>query len=146
MTVADKLRFLADRVDDGKEFYMTDLYMKSVPMKFNSYNILTKKIDGKWDYSSVEFNHLIYHEFKHKPRWEFTGDEEAILKNLPAEYRWIARDKDDNGLYIYTSEPTRASQHWVYDTGEMKYIDIFNHLFQSIQWSDDEPCEFRKYL
>ena len=81
-----------------------------------------------------------------KPQWEFTEDEKAILRNLPDEFRWIARDESDNQLYVYTSKPAKYNDVWLYVIGKTRNFNIVKHLFQSIQWSDDEPCEFRKYL
>lgn len=148
MTVAEKLRFLADRAEDGKEFYLIDLYMNRVAMKFSSYSKIIKKINGKWDYLNVEFNHIIYQDFEPKPQWEFTEDEKAILRNLPEQYRWIARDDDETmgELFIYAFKPSKFNGTWIFDKGSVTDLDNFKHLFQSIQWSNDEPCEFRKYL
>ncbi len=25
-------------------------------------------------------------------------------------------------------------------------LPLFNHMFQTIKWEDEEPCEFRKYI
>lgn len=81
-----------------------------------------------------------------EPRWTFTEEEKALLRNLPDDFRWIARDESD-WLYVYTLKPIKATnQHWVYEDGGRADLNIFRSIFQSIQWSDDEPCEFRKYL
>lgn len=137
MTLAEKLRFLADRIDDGKEFYVTT-YGKGV-------------CKSEWEYDDFFHNFYLsdleYATLEPVPRWKFTEDEKAILRNLPYQYEWIARDKDRNELYAYTSEPIRATnQHWAYENGGMVNLNIFRSIFQSIKWSDEEPCEFRKYL
>lgn len=77
-----------------------------------------------------------------EPRWTFTDDEKVILRNLPDEYKWIARDKN-NRLSIHFEKPIRYKNSW---NGGGLLIDEFNHLFQSIKWADTEPCEFRKYI
>lgn len=86
---------------------------------------------------------------KEKDKWQFTKDEKVILRNLPKEYKWIARDNDD-WLYVYQSKPEKSSScdewHCIDDIGEMIEINEFNHLFKCIQWSDTEPCEFRKFI
>lgn len=85
---------------------------------------------------------------KEKEKWQFTEDEKVILRNLPEEYRWIARDKDDH-LWIYRRKPEKSSScgEWhCFDEIVIHEINEFSHLFQCIQWEDDEPCEFRKFI
>lgn len=83
---------------------------------------------------------------KDEPKtWQFTDDEKVILRNLPENYKWIARD-EDRELYVYSDKPNKKTRSWnssCYDTEE---INIYPHLFQSIQWADEEPCEFRKFI
>lgn len=72
-------------------------------------------------------------ERKGKPK--LTEDEKAILRNLPKEYKWIARDID-GCLYVYASKPKKGITMWESDGLPMI---PFDHLFQFIQWEDDEP-------
>ena len=135
MTLAKKLRFLADRMEDEKPFLIG-----------GGEYVFDKNTLYAGDYLGiVDINKLRFAELKLKPQWEFTEDEKVILRNLPDDFRWIARDEEKNRLYVYTSKPSKAHQQWQY-IGSSENLRIFNHLFQSIQWSDDEPCEFRKYL
>lgn len=81
--------------------------------------------------------------------WKFTEDEKVILRNLPKEYNWIARDNDEDILYIYTRKPEKekGGYYWVCDEKDnLCHLKAFNHLFQTIQWDDAEPCEFRKFI
>ena len=87
-----------------------------------------------------------------EPRWTFTDDEKVILRNLPEEYKWIARDKD-GAVLVSFSKPFKDEDEDIWDIDDYKYGEVrssyiwqFNHLFQSIKWTDEEPCEFRKYL
>ena len=142
MTLAEKLRFLADRAEDGKEFYWAN-----ITMKFDSETMMLKKRNGDWIFSYIGVNDVIdYHDVELKPRWEFTEDEKVILRNLPDEFRWIARDELDNRLYVYTLKPTKYKQSWVIVFGDGMSLSGFKHLFESIKWTDEEPCEFRRYL
>ena len=141
MTLAEKLRFLADRAEDGQEFYWGD-----VTMKFDSINVMVRKQNGEWIYSDMKVNIIEYQDIELKPQWVFTEDEKAILRNLPDEFRWIARDEDDNRLYVYTDKPTKGYQSWLFCIGNVIRLTGFPHLFKTIKRSDDEPCEFRKYL
>ena len=80
-----------------------------------------------------------------KPKqWKFTEDEKVILRNLPKEYNWIARDYNGK-LYIYITKPCKIEGIWDYDESSHE-LDSFEHLFQTIQLDDAEPCEFRKFI
>ena len=79
-------------------------------------------------------------ERKETPK--LTEDEKAILRNVPKHYEWIARDIDGH-LYIYASKPKKGLTIWV-DTG-LPMVS-FDHLFQFIQWEDEEPYSIEKLL
>ena len=140
MTLAEKLRFLADRAEDEKEFLIED--------NEHIFDENTLYTGGGW-LGSVDINALKFAELKLKPQWEFTEDEKAILRNLPEQYNWIARDDDDEimgELFVYAFKPSKFNNTWIFDKGSVTDLGNFKHLFQSVRWSDEEPCEFRKYL
>ena len=74
---------------------------------------------------------------------EFTDDELAIMRSLPKEYKWIARDSDGN-LYTYINRPSKDTAMW--RTSRCKSLSVFNDLFQSIQWEDEEPVFIDDYV
>lgn len=82
-------------------------------------------------------------------KWKFTEDEKMILKKLPRKYKYIARDAQKE-LRVFAKKPIKTaspfgSQYWSsYCISED--FGIFNHKFKCIQWSDSEPCEFRKFI
>lgn len=88
---------------------------------------------------------------KEKEKWQFSEDEKVILRNLDKKFKWIARDQDGQ-INIYDAKIKKTQGEggkgiWVFQHSGMYYVfDIFNHLFQCIQWSDGEPCEFRKFV
>ena len=88
------------------------------------------------DYTCTE---LLWERKEAKP----TEDEKAILKVLLKEkYKWIARDK--NGcLYIYENKPEKRISIWGASGLAMR---PFDHLFQFIQWEDDEPYSIEELL
>lgn len=92
---------------------------------------------------------------KEKEKWKFTEDEKAILRNLPKEYKWIARSKVCQILTVFEGKPFKDDDYWKEKTfcGSRPILvfgitgmNLFSHLFQCIQWEDDEPCEFRKFI
>ena len=80
-------------------------------------------------------------ERKEKPK--LNEDEKAILKVLLNEkYKWIARDKND-WLYVYASKPKKGITIWE-NTGSP--MMPFVHLFNFIQWEDEEPYSIEELL
>lgn len=99
------------------------------------------KGDTQWVYSTDMIKPA-----ENEPKWVFTEYEKAILRNLPEEYKWIARDRD-GGLNVYNVKPYKLDDCWGRKRiSDFEMFNIFEHLFQSIKWEDEEPCEFRKYI
>lgn len=89
---------------------------------------------------------------KPKKVWTFSEDEKVILRNLPKKYKWVVRHADGE-LALFDIKPTKVDYYWKDIEKEKALIFCFgrvfkeyNHLFQTIQCEDDEPCEFRKFL
>ena len=81
-------------------------------------------------------------ERKEKPKP--TEDEKVILRNLPKGYKWIARDSSGM-VYIFIERPTKLSCIWSGDSLLGRVIP-FGHLFQFIQWEDEEPYSIEELL
>lgn len=78
------------------------------------------------------------------PKPKLTLEEKVILSVLPKEFEWIARDEDDE-LAIYDIKPYKNRGSWAnYSSGYD--LDFFNHLFQFIQWTDEEPIHIPTLL
>ena len=104
-------------------------------------NFSIPDVDGnKWIFSLDMLKSAV----NEPKQWKFTEDEKVILRNLPKEYNWIARDSNKD-LYIYITKPCKIEDIWDYDESPHE-LDSFEHLFQTIQWDDAEPCEFRKFI
>lgn len=83
---------------------------------------------------------------KEKEKWVFTEDEKVILRNLPEDYKYIVRESKEGGedLTLFSEKPTKGYYNW--EGKNWHCIREFSHLFQCIQFTDTEPCEFRKYI
>lgn len=104
-------------------------------------NFSIPDVDGnKWKFSLDMLKPAV----NEPKQWKFTEDEKVILRNLPKEFKWIARDGNKD-LYIYITKPCKIEDIWDYDES-LYELDLFKHLFQTIQWEDAEPCEFRKFI
>ena len=69
-------------------------------------------------------------------------DEKAILRNSPKEYKWIARDLSSL-VYIFIERPEKGQAIWY---GCRQPMIPFYHLFQFIQWEDEEPYSIEELL
>ena len=79
-------------------------------------------------------------ERKEKP--QLNEDEKVILRSLPKEYKWITRDLSGM-VYIFIERPEKGQAIW-YGCGQP--MIPFYHLFQFIQWEDDEPYSIEELL
>lgn len=73
-----------------------------------------------------------------------TEDEKAILRNLPVNYEWIARDEDSR-LYIYLDKPEKREDAWM---GKLDHrsLGALSLLFGMVRWEDDEPWKIDDLL
>jgi hypothetical protein len=134
-------------VEIGEEFKISN---KPDVYKFTEYVLMGK--DGNFTYNTFSiFFELISGKEKiiklpKKPI--LTEDEKAILRNLPKEYKWIARDKHEDNLCIFLDKPRKREgmglKQWVGFNASR--FDLFNHLFQFIKWEDEEPYNIEELL
>jgi hypothetical protein len=97
--------------------------------------------------SCLELNDLVGCEIIKLPKKkEFTDDELAIMRSLPKEYEWIARDTASDSVYIFKEKPSKNEYGCWISEGNYCILVIFNHLFQSIQWEDEEPVYIDDYV
>lgn len=85
-------------------------------------------------------------EYKEKP--VLTNDEKMILKALSAKgYNFIVRSATNN-IIIYESKPDKCFFGWSANNGmdRIGSISAFNHLFQFVKWTDDEPWNIKELL
>lgn len=120
----------------GNLIYLTDgSYVTSVELYDNSLN---HKEHYGWKimkiYKDYTLKELLW-ERKEKP--SLTEAEKVILRNLHQEFKYIARD-ENNDLYVYIEEPHKGPNYWSGDGG-FRDMYVFEHLFQSIKWEDEEP-------
>lgn len=92
-----------------------------------------------WSYSLDMLKHA-----ENEPKWVFTEDEKAILRNIDEDYKYITRDSFGD-LELFMEEPSKRNNYWG-SSCDNEFFDIFNNIFKCIKWEDEEPCEFRKYI
>lgn len=145
MNTAEKLRFLADRAEDGKEF-LIDTHRNNMIYKFMHGRLLFLRSYEKFESSELRVYEILRYNLRLKPQWKFTEDEKVILRNLNSKYQWLVRDNSSQTLYVYENKPEKENDEIWCPRFRVTPLFMFNHLFQSITWEDDEPCEFRRYL
>lgn len=79
--------------------------------------------------------------------YQFSEDEKTILRNLDKKWKWLGRDEDGK-LFLFTDKPEKDNDGWQLVNFQTSYasLNIFEFLFQSIQWTDDEPVEIAKVI
>ena len=133
---------------DGNKFIVIikfdDLEFDLASVKGNLLGKLSGFNENLEDFGNHNFDIVkVYEDYtlkkvlwKRKEKIKLTEDEKAILRNLPKEYNYFARDKYE-ALYIYIDKPKKVSTYWL---GE-NFLDLkaFKHLFQFIAWENEEP-------
>ena len=79
--------------------------------------------------------------WERKEKVKLTEDEKVILRNLPKEYKYIARQKYGE-LVVYQNKPYKANTrgYWeCYEISMREFLSLYNHLFRFIEWEDEEP-------
>ena len=134
-------------VEEGEEFKIDyEYYIPNEKYKIENNQLYEKEDDYDYKLCDYFINDLskIENIIKLPKRKEFTDDELCILRNIDKEYKWVARD-EGNTLYVYGNEPVKYKRHW--DSAyKRKILSIFSHLFQSIQWEDEEPVFIDDYV
>jgi hypothetical protein len=72
----------------------------------------------------------------------FTEFEKEFL-NAYKDYPYIVRAKNGDILFSKT-HPVKDENYWFYTMSIT--IPRFNDKFQSVQWEDEEPCEWGKWV
>ena len=73
---------------------------------------------------------------------QLTEDEKVILKNIPKKYKYIARDR--SGLiFLCSKKPSKCDYSWI---GYNDIASPYDHLFQFIEWEDEEPYSIEDLL
>lgn len=91
---------------------------------------------SSWNFSCDNTSGLkLVWERKQLPK--ITQQEKYILSCVHPDYKYIARDGEDNEIYVYDLEPIRT-ESWEYyrSDGEVGDISIFNHLFKEITFEN----------
>ena len=129
-TYHDEEDIFVDLTGDGY-YYYESLYINTSGINSDIFIIKVYK-----DYTCKE---LLW-ERKEKP--QLTEDEKVILRNLPKEYKWIARDLSGM-VYIFIERPEKGQAIW-YGCGQP--MIPFYHLFKFIKWEDEEPYSIEELL
>ena len=132
-------------VEEGEEFKI-DKY------KNNKYRIIDGNLEREymtnyWDASTLEINDIVSCEVIKLPKKkEFKDDELAIMRSLPKEYKWMARNLGTDYLITFEEKPRKNEYgNWVSE-GDYCVLILFNHLFQNITTEDEEPVFIDDYV
>jgi hypothetical protein len=137
-------------VEEGEEFRFKHENFKDNELIYKVNNGLRCKVyGGDFIRSDLRLNDLLNVKeiIKLPKKKEFKDDELAIMRSLPKEYEWIARDKATDIVCAYGSKPKKSEyKTWHSESSYYAILGIFNHLFNSIQWEDEEPVYIDDYV
>ena len=134
-------------VEEGEEFKIKYENFKDNELIYKVNNGLRCKVyGGDFIRSDLRLNDLLTVKeiIKLPKKKEFTDDELAIMRSLPKACVWIARD-DNKAIYTFNNKPEKEDELWD-NNGVIKELDLFQHLFNSIQWEDEEPVFIDDYV
>ena len=135
-------------VEEGEEFRLEgEGFGKSHVYEIRYNRLMYRNTgDGVFLDSSLKLKELkdITNIIKLPKKKQFTDDELCILRNIDKEYKWITRDNDDGCIFAYEDKPHKNEESWssINNVG----LHCFNHLFQCIQWEDEEPVFIDDYV
>ena len=135
------------RVEEGEEFKIKNAGCNEELIFKIQDNVLLRRFknDIVSDESYLRINSIINAEIIKLPKKkQFTDDELAIMRSLPKEYEWMARD-DDGELYIFDKKPKKINGIWD-NTDRLNDFYFFEHLFKSITSEDEEPLFIPDYV
>lgn len=105
--------------------------------------------NARWEHTGTDDDYDIVAVYELNEVWKreestITEDERVILRNLPGNYVWIARD-ESGVLYIYHDKPKKNSFAWAVGFGS-RCLSLFDHLFKMVKWEDEEPWKIEDLL
>jgi hypothetical protein len=80
----------------------------------------------------------------------FTEFEKQLLQEGYRDFPYITR-KSDGTIVLHQHKPSKTTHQKTkigYWSSQPKttYLSKLNHLFKSVQWEDEEPCEWEKWV
>jgi hypothetical protein len=130
-------------VEEGEEFRIV-----KAKTRYRFYNNSLQVFDTdleEWRNSSIMFNYVISSDIIKLPKKkQFTDDELVILRNFDTRYKWLVKDRNGE-LYLFENKPFKDSNMWKIK-GICHVMTIFNHLFNSVTWEDEEPVFIDDYV
>lgn len=69
---------------------------------------------------------------------EFSEDEKTIARNIDKRYKWISRNSYGN-IYVHQKKPVKSDTCWNEAFSRSGEFFVFNYMFKSIKWEDNEP-------
>lgn len=137
-------------VREGEEFKIEDESFNEFVYRIQDNTLLIKEIEG-FSKSTLEVNIAAKTNIIKLPmKIEFTNDELCILRNINKKYKWITRT-ESNMLYVHINKPIKSYDlscgYWIDDSAyDSAMIGVYNHLFNCIQWDDEEPVFIDDYV
>lgn len=127
------------------EIYLTNFIQSFKPLSNFDENMMKIFIIkhpsplGEWIFEDRNLT-----EIWHREEIFITPDEKAILRNIKG-FEYIARDKNKL-LCAYGKGTYKDDDVWTNESTGYLNLHMFNHIFQMVQWSDDEAWKIEDLL
>ena len=136
-------------VEEGEEFKIIDSKCENNNNKYviNDGQIYYNSLvhEHYWSVSYLELNEISGAKIIKLPKKkQFTDDELVIIRNIDKKFKWIARDRDGS-LYLHEEKTEKREKDWL-SKGDINYMVLFENLFNSIKWEDEEPTHIPTLL
>ena len=133
-------------VEEGEEFRIKGICIDENSVYLIKNNMLCFKDKAPLSCLYVNDLHNISKIIKLPKKKEFTDDELCILRNADRRYKWIARDQIGD-LCLFVEKPHKDEAIWV-SAGNSENIEFyfFSHIFESIEFEDEEPVFIDDYV
>ena len=134
-------------VEEGEEFRLEgEGFTGAYLYKIEDDKLFFKDKNYEFEKSYLTLNDAsrIKNIIKLPKKKQFTDDELCILRNIDKYYNWIARTRG-NVLTLHKNKPYKDGDIWNSYIPEDE-VNIFNHLFNSITWEDEEAVFIDDYV
>jgi len=135
--------FIGDRFVSLKDFILAESIMPNLAHKIDERLDIVKIYEIK-NCNSLELILTIKQGLKliweRKP--ELSDVERVILMNIDKEYKYIARDKDEE-IAIFKDRPIRVHDYW---SAEYAANFTFTNLFKMVKWQNEHPTNISDLL
>ena len=109
------------------------------PYRCDTLNCSSCDLENYCDGCATELLKWLLSEYKEKPT--ITSNEKKFLELIASDYKYVVKDKDEDGIYVHSEEPKEKSEvSWISHNKE-RWVDsdfLQGVKFPFIKWEDEK--------